>query len=186
MGPDLPRRRFSTAEYHRMLEAGILFSGERLELLAGEIFEAASIGSRHAACVTRLARQFERRIGERVLVRVQSPIELSERSEPEPDLALVAWRDDFYAEAHPRPQEVLLVVEVSDTSYGGDLDRKVPLYAEAGIREVWIVALEQQAVEVFREPREGEYRKVDRVEPGGSVSVLAFPDVELGVGQLLG
>ncbi len=185
MGPDLPRRRFSTAEYHRMLEAGILFSGERLELLAGEIFEAASIGSRHAACVTRLARQFERRIGERVLVRVQSPIELSERSEPEPDLALVAWRDDFYAEAHPRPQEVLLVVEVSDTSYGGDLDRKVPLYAEAGIRELWIVDLEARRVEIRLEPAGRRYTRLERRGRGEGLAPERLPEAALAVDDLL-
>lgn len=169
-----------------MIEAGILGPEDRVELLAGEIYEAASVGSPHAACVMRLTRWFSERVGERALVNVQNPVELGALSEPEPDLTLLVPRASFYADRHPGPEEVLLLVEVADSSYEFDRNLKLPLYAEAGIREVWIVALEQRAVEVFRDPREGEYRKVDRVEPGGSVSVLAFPDVELGVGQLLG
>ncbi len=180
------RRLLTTADYHSMIEAGILGPEDRVELLAGEIYEAASVGSPHAACVMRLTRWFSERVGERALVNVQNPVELSPLSEPEPDLTLLVPRASFYADRHPGPEEVLLLIEVADSSYEFDRNLKLPLYAEAGIREVWIVALEQRVVELFREPREGEYRRVERVEPGGSVSALALPDVVLHVGQLLG
>jgi Uma2 family endonuclease len=180
------RRLLTTADYHSMIEAGILGPEDRVELLAGEIYEAASVSSPHAACVMRLTRWFSSRIGERGLVNVQNPIELSSLSEPEPDLTLLVPRDSFYAERHPRPDEVLLLIEVAATSYDFDRDLKLPLYAEAGIREVWLIALDHRVVEVHREPGEGSYRQTERLQARDTVTPIAFPDLETDVGYLLG
>ena len=180
------RRLLTTADYHSMIEAGILGPEDRVELLAGEIYEASSVGSPHAACVMRLTRWFSSRIGERGLVNVQNPIELSSLSEPEPDLTLLVPRRSFYADRHPRPDEVLLLIEVAATSYDFDRDLKLPLYAEAGIREVWLIALDHRVVEVHREPGEGSYRQTERLQAGDTVTPIAFPDLEADVGYLLG
>lgn len=186
MPPGTHRRPLTTRDYHSMIEAGILTPADRVELLAGEIYEAAAIGSPHAACVNRLTRWFATRVGERALVSVQNPVELSELSEPEPDLTLLAPRESFYADRHPGPAEVLLLIEVSDVSY--DLDRRVklPLYAEAGVREVWLIALERRAVEVYREPEGRDYRWSGSFGNGDSVSPVALPDLRLGISSLLG
>ncbi len=112
----VPRRRFTIDEYHRMAAAGVLSEDDRVELLDGEIVQMSPIGSPHAGCVDRLTALFTRRLRSRAIVRVQSPIVLDRRSEPQPDLALLAPRPDFYATAHPRPRDVLLVIEVMDAS----------------------------------------------------------------------
>ena len=180
------RRLLTTADYHSMIEAGILGPEDRVELLAGEIYEAASVSSPHAACVMRLTQWFSTRVVGRALVNVQNPVELSTVSEPEPDLTLLAPRESFYADRHPRPDDVLLLIEVAVTSYDYDRNLKLPLYAEAGIREVWIIALDRQVVEVYRDPGEGGYRRADRLRAGDSLAPVALPDLELSVSYLLG
>src|SRR5262245_37141744 len=116
MAVQVSRRLFTVDEYYQMAQAGILHEDDRVELIEGEIIETAAIGSRHAACVDRLNQLFSGRVAGRAIVRVQNPIRLSQRSEPQPDLALLRPRADFYATGHPGPQDVLLVVEVADTS----------------------------------------------------------------------
>ncbi|MDX1502593.1 MAG: Uma2 family endonuclease [Thermoanaerobaculia bacterium] len=184
--PAARRRRFTTSEYHVMLAEGILRPLERVELLAGEIFEAPVVGSRHAGCVMRLTRWFCERVGERAVVSIRSPVELSDLSQPEPDLALLAPRDDFYSDRHPLAEEVLLLVEVADVSYDFDRRFKLGLYAQAGVREVWIVALGADAVQVFRRPQGREYRIVRRARDRETVRPVALPGLELTVAELLG
>ncbi len=133
MTPRLLRRPFTVAEYHRMAEAGVLGEDDRVELLEGEIVQMTPIGSRHAACVARLTHLFVDRLQGRAQVNVQNPVHLSERSEPQPDLALLRPRPDFYARAHPGPADVLLLVEVAETSSDVDWTVKIPLYAGAGV-----------------------------------------------------
>jgi len=123
MAVQLLRRKFTIAEYYQMATAGIFLANDRVELMAGEIIEMSPIGSRHAACVDRLNRLFNRLLANQVIVRVQNPIRLSDRSEPQPDLTLLQPRSDFYAEGHPQPSEVLLLVEVSDTRLGCAIGR---------------------------------------------------------------
>ncbi|RME47171.1 MAG: Uma2 family endonuclease [Chloroflexi bacterium] len=180
------RRLFTVDEYHQMAEAGIFTEDDRVELIEGEIVEMAPIGSRHAACVDRLNRLFSNRIGERAIARVQSPVRLSEFSEPEPDLALLRPRPDFYAQAHPQPEDVLLVVEVAETSVTSDRDVKVPLYARAGIPEVWLVDLAEETVEVYREPLPRGYAKIRRVWRGDELAPHAFPDRVFTADEILG
>jgi Uma2 family endonuclease len=182
----LKRRLFTVEEYYRMAEAGIISTGERLELIEGEVVAMAAIGSRHAACVDRLNYFLSQRVGGRALVRVQNPIRLDQFSEPQPDIALLRPRADFYAFAHPGPADVFLVVEVADTSAGFDRDVKIPLYARAGIPEAWLVDLTGDYVMVYRKPSVQVYQDVQRLQRGQSLSPEAFPDLILAVEDILG
>lgn len=177
---------FTVEEYHRMADAGIFTEDDRVELIEGEVVEMAAIGSRHAACVDRLNRAFARTGGERVIVRVQNPITLGLRSEPEPDLVLARFRDDFYEAGHPAADDVLLIVEVSDSSLEFDDRVKLPLYARHGIREVWRVDLASRTVAVHRDPAGDGYRSVTTARRGDTLRPEALPDLELPVDDLLG
>ena len=186
MSPAVARRLLTTADYHAMIAAGILGEDDRVELLAGEIFEAASIGSAHAGCVMRLTQWFSAHLRERALVNVQNPVELSSVSEPEPDLTLLVPRETYYSDRNPAPEDVLLLIEVADSSYDYDRNLKLPLYAKAGIREVWIVALQEGVVYRFREPVGREYERVERLGHDALLSSGAFPDLELPAADLFG
>ncbi|MFP3941584.1 MAG: Uma2 family endonuclease [Thermoanaerobaculia bacterium] len=186
MTVDAPRHAFTVDEYHRMAEAGIFGEDDRVELIEGEVFEMAAIGSRHAGCVNLLNRFFVQRLGDRGVVTVQNPVRLGDLSEPEPDLALLRPRDDFYAEAHPTARDVLLVVEVSDSSHRYDESVKLPLYARHEVPEVWRIDLEDGAVTVHREPAGGAYRSATTHGPGDTLVPAAFPDLKIPAGDLLG
>src|SRR5690606_36131473 len=154
----LPNRHRTTAdEYRRMGEAGIFAPNARVELIAGEIIDMPPIGSRHAAVVERFARRFHR-AANGFSVRTQQPLALDEYSEPVPDVVLVRHRADDYVTGHPTPGDVLLVVEVSDTTLRYDLDDKAPLYAQAGIVELWIADLDHREVVRFANLDGGVYR----------------------------
>jgi Uma2 family endonuclease len=127
MSVQLLRRAFTVQEYHQMTRAGILTEDDRVELIEGEIVRMSPLGRRHAACVKRLLRLLDRGVGEGAIVGTQDPIRLGEQSEPQPDLALLQPRPDFYAQGHPGPQDILLVVEVMERSAGYDREVKVPL-----------------------------------------------------------
>lgn len=182
----IPRRRFTIDEYHRMGEAGVLAEDDRVELLDGEIVQMSPIGSPHAGCVDRLNALFARRLRGRAIVRVQNPIVLDRYSEPQPDLTLLAPRPDFYSAAHPRPRDVLLAVEVMHASRGYDRTLKLPLYARAELREVWLVDLAGRAVEVYTRPALRGYRQQQRLVPGRVLAPLAFPRLRFRVTELLG
>ena len=169
-----------------MAQAGILREDDRVELLDGEILEITPIGSRHAACVDRLNPLFSDQVRRRAIVRIQNPIRLSERSEPQPDLTLLRPRPDFYAQAHPGPGGFLLVVEVAETFADVDRDVKVPLYARAGILEVWLVDLAGECIEVSRTPTTQGYQEVQRLRRGQCMASQAIPDPELAVDDVLG
>lgn len=180
-----PPRRFTVAEYYRMAEVGILAPDERVELLDGEIIQVSPIGSRHAACVDRVNQLFIP-ARPRAIVRVQGPIRLDDYSEPEPDLALLRPRADFYAMGHPGPADVFLIVEVMDTSAASDRTVKLALYARAGIAEVWLVDLNRGLVEVHRQPSAAGFGEILTFRRGQTVSPLAFPDLALDVDVILG
>jgi Uma2 family endonuclease len=185
MTSSLTRRKFTTAQYHQMAEAGILAAADRVELLHGEIVEMSPIGSRHAACVKRLVRLFSQ-LSEWAIVGVQDPIELNRNSEPQPDLALLKPRPDFYASRHPQPEEVLLLVEVADTTVEFDRTVKVPLYAQAEIAEVWLVDLQGEAIEVYRQPAPGGYLSIQIFRCGEHVTGGAIGEVRFLVDEVLG
>lgn len=186
MSIQLLRRRFSLEEYHQMAEAGILTENDRVELLDGEIVEMSPIGRRHAACVDRLNRLFGSRLAEKAIVRVQNPVELSDRAEPQPDIALLQPREDFYEAGHPQPQDILLLVEVADTTAEFDREIKIPLYASSRIAEVWLVDINEQCLEVYRQPASNGYQNVQKLQRGQSIFIQAFPDINLTVDEILG
>jgi len=186
MAMPLAHRRFTVDEYHRMAEAGILGEGDRVELLDGEIVLMSPVGTRHASTVARLIERLRDLAGSRATVWAQLPIRLNRYSEPEPDLALLRRREDFYADRHPGPQDVLLVVEVADSSRRADREQKIPLYARAGIADVWLVDLPRDVIEVYRDPAAGTYRSVETVARVGMLTVLRLPDLALPAAELLG
>lgn len=183
MAVALTRYRFSVDEYHHMVAAGVFGEDDRIELIEGEIVEMAPIGSRHAACVKKLNQLFASALGERVIISVQDPIGIG-GSEPEPDVALLRPRDHFYVDKHPGPEDVLLVVEVADSSLEYDREVKMPLYARSGIAEAWLVDLGNDEVVVYREPSQKGYGSMQTYKPGDAVSLSAF-DLTLRVGDVL-
>jgi Uma2 family endonuclease len=182
----LTKRRFTVGEYHQMAQAGILTEDDRVELIDGEIVEMTPIGGPHAGCVNRLTRLFSQGLGDAAVVSVQNPVHLDEHTEPQPDVALLHPRPDFYASAHPTPEDILLLVEVAETS--AELDRrvKVPLYARSGIPELWLVDLTQETIAVYRDPTPDGYRTSWTVRRGDRLAPLAFPDREFAVADILG
>jgi Uma2 family endonuclease len=179
------KRRFTVQEYYCMGEAGILRPDERTELIEGEIFVMPPVGPGHAEGGSRVERSFHQRLGNRVTVRSQYPIHLPDDSEPEPDIALVRPRPEGYGKAHPRPENVLLIVEVSDTTLQHDRDVKLPLYARAGIPETWLMNLPNDRVEVYRDPAPDGYRSITIVPRDGMLTPLAFPDIAIPCAELL-
>ncbi len=180
-------RRFTVEEYHRMVEAGILGEDDRVELIEGEIIEMPPISSMHAGAINRLVdRLLNLQVRGSVILSVQNPIRLGERSEPVPDLALLRPRADFYASAHPGPEDVWLVIEVAETSGTYDRERKLPLYGRAGIPETWVVDLEREEVVMGRDPSPEGYRTLRIARRGETLSPLAFPDLTLSVDEILG
>lgn len=188
MSVERKRRRFTVDEYHAMARSGILTRDDRVELLQGEILRMAAIGSRHAACVRRLNRLFSDLLGDEAIVSIQNPVRLSDFSEPEPDVALLVPREDFYAERHPEPGDIFLLVEVADASRVFDRTIKLPLYARAGVPEVWVVDLEEAAVELYREPGGGSeegYAEARRSQRGETLIPRALREVEIPVSDVL-
>jgi Uma2 family endonuclease len=173
-------------DYYRMVEVGLLREDERVELIEGEVIRMSPIGSRHAACVARLTKLFSRLAGESAIVWVQNPVRLDDFSEPQPDVALLKPRADFYANAHPTPADVLLIVEVSDTTIGYDRQVKVPLYARAGVPEVWVIDLANETVETYAQPREGAYSVNARAARGERIGGEMFAGQELTADAMLG
>ena len=183
--PRLSRRRFTVDEYHRMAKAGILHEDDRVELIEGELVEMAAVGDKHIACVMDLNEIFVTRLVGRARVSVQNPVQLSGRSEPEPDLALLRTRSDRYRSGVPQAADVVLVVEVSDTTLAYDRGIKLRLYALAGIAELWICDVKRRRVLVFREPEGSAYRHGD-VLTEGAVSPVAFPELAIGLEDIFG
>lgn len=183
----LTARRFTTDEYDRMIKTGILKKEERVELIRGEIVRMAAIGSRHVAGVARLTTQFSPlAVSGRAIVIVQGPIHLAFDGEPQPDITVIRPRADFYENALPGPGDVLLVVEVVDTSVRYDRNVKIPLYAAAGIPEAWLLVLGRRHLEVYRQPEAGGYRRREILTPSATVAPEAFPDLSIAVRALLG
>jgi Uma2 family endonuclease len=181
-----PNRLISIDDYHRMAEDGLFAQDERVELIEGEIVEKMVIKNPHAAGVRRLDALFHRAVGGRVIIDAQNPVRLGDWSEPEPDIKILAWRDDFYAGAAPVAKDVLLLVEIADSSVEYDRRIKAPLYARHEIREYWLLDLPAKVLEVYRQPGPDGYGNVRRLRRGDSVAPEALPDVVFAVSDLLG
>jgi Uma2 family endonuclease len=182
---DLARRRFTLEEYHRMAHVGILTETDRVELIEGEIIQLAPVGQRHAACVARLTRRLIQALGDRVLLWPQNPVRLPRDTEPRPDVVLLRPRPDDYFRHPARPEDILLLTEVADISYRYDRGVKLPLYARAGVPEVWIVDLTHAVVEIYRQPGSRGYGSAHCVERGGTLTPLAFGEVMLAAADIL-
>jgi len=180
------RRLFTVEEYERMVEAGILTERDRVELIDGEIVEMTPIGDPHSAALAALIALFTERLGRRVLLWPGGSLRLPARSMPQPDLMLLPPRADFYRRTGVHAEDVLLLVEIADTSLRYDREVKGPLYAGAGVSEYWIVDVEGHAVEKYRAPAAGGYRRAERLGPGTPFGPEAFPDLVLTVSDILG
>ncbi len=186
MVTDLARVRFSVDDYHRMAETGILHEDDRVELIGGEIVQMSPVGSHHAACVKRLNRLLGRRLGDEAVLGVQDPLRLGDDTEPEPDLTVLQPREDFYEQATPTATDVLLLIEVCDSSLAYDRTVKLPRYAHAGVPEVWLVDLESQVIERYTEPTEAGFLDVRRFSRGMTVASIAVPHLVIPVEAVLG
>ncbi len=178
------RHRLAVHDYHRMGETGVFPPGCRVELIEGEVIDMVPIGSRHAAVVKRLNTLLVRAVGDRAVVSVQDPIIMGDYSEPEPDIALVRTRDDYYALAHPRADDVLLIIEVADSSLNYDRRIKIPLYARHEIPEVWLVDIEGRSLSVLHSPTAEGYEHENRLKVLGSMSPLALPEINVDLSRL--
>ncbi|MFN8526203.1 MAG: Uma2 family endonuclease [Chloroflexota bacterium] len=182
-------RRFSVDEYYRMAEVGILGDDDRVELIEGEIVEMAPVGPAHAGDVDGLTELFVTRLRGRAIVRVQGPIRLDQHSEPQPDLAILrrpAEQPSGFRASHPSPSDVLLLIEVSDTSLVFDLGTKASLYARSGVVELWVVNLKEESLVVHRKPTDHGYSDVTVLRSGDRVAPIALPDLTIDVAELLG
>ena len=179
----MPYHRWSVEEYHQMARSGLLGETDRVELIEGELIDMAPIGSKHAFRVDSIARALQRSAGTSFLIRVQNPVLLSEHSEPQPDIAVV--KDKNYAESHPEAEDVLLIVEVSDTTLAYDRDVKLSLYARHGIPEVWLLDVNAGELTVYREPTEGQYRMIRKPTVTEAVSPVFVPGVTIALAQVL-
>jgi Uma2 family endonuclease len=179
------KHRLTIEDFHKMGEAGIFTEDARVELIEGELFDMPPIGSGHAGLVMMLIRLLTRAVGDLALVGAQTPIVLGEESEPQPDIVLLKPRDDYYRRSHPGPDDVLLLIEVTDTSAHYDRSVKIPLYARYRIPEVWLIDLPHKRLEVYRHPQP-EYAAYQRLEQyhDGTVSPELLPNVTLNVADL--
>ncbi len=174
--------RFSVEEFHLMGEAGIFSEDDRVELIDGEVLQMSPIGWRHVWCVNALTMLLARLARGRYVVSVQNPLIISEHGEPQPDLVLIR---DLPPGRLPTPGDVLVVVEVSDTTLAYDRNIKLPRYAAADVPEVWVLNLPFEAIEVYSEPGADGYRKTARHIRGERVESATISDFAFDAGEAL-
>lgn len=176
----------TVAQYYQMLADGVLHEDDRVELIEGELHWMTPIGSPHAACINYLVAIFNQQLARQAVILPQNPIHLDDHSEPQPDVSMARWRPDYYRAGHPTPADLLLLVEVSDTTLREDRRVKAPLYARFGIPEYWIVNLPQNVIEIYTDPQDGQYRRRVLRRRGEQIAPQAFPDLLIGVDDILG
>jgi|ERR1051325_8962871 Uma2 family endonuclease len=186
MSQALAKRAFTVSEYNRMAEVGILKQTDRVELIDGEIIQMSPIGSRHAACINRLNTILHQEAKENFIISVQNPLIVDDYCEPEPDLALLRLRPDFYEHGHPQSGDVLLVIEVADSTVDFDRTVKIPIYARNGIPLTLLVNLPSEVVELHADPAGPRYRLVKNFARGQSVSLPTKPEITFRVNDILG
>jgi len=179
------KHRFTVADYYRMGELGLFPPGQRVELLEGEIIDMMPIGPFHSGVVNRLTNLFASISNGRWLVTTQNPVRLGRYSEPQPDVVIVSPSADDYTLRHPTPEDVLLLVEVADTSLAYDEGDKLAAYGKAGIEEYWLVNLHEPCVQIYRDPHYTGYATTTVLKPGDKASPAAFPDVQVDITALL-
>lgn len=181
----LAHYRFSVADYHLMLETGVLNEDSQVELLNGEIINMSPIGKRHSAKVKKLRALLGKQLAEAVVIGVQDPIQLDDYSEPQPDLSVLKPRADYYEAAHPLPSDVFLIIEVADSSAAVDREVKLPAYAQAGVAKVWLVDLTKDRIEVRSNPYNGVYQEARIVQRGQEVISKTLPQLKLQADDIL-
>lgn len=179
------RRRFTADEYQRMGKTGILSENDRVELIEGDVVVKMTIGSRHNACVDRTNRAMVMGAAEKAIVRPQGSCRLNLFSEPEPDLVLLRPQDDFYASRLPGPADMMLVVEIADSSIAYDRDVKARLYAESGVPEYWLADLNDNLLICFTRPEGAAYRQIQQYQRGQSIAPQLLPECSIPVDVLL-
>jgi Uma2 family endonuclease len=184
MTVQIVRHPFTVTDYARMLSTGILSEDDRVELIDGEVRIMSPIGPLHAAIVKRLNTLLSRLLSDTAILSVQDPIQLNDYSEPQPDLAILQYRDDFYAQAHPVADDVLLVIEVSDTSIEYDRDEKLPRYANANIAEAWLIDVNAVTVEQYLQPRNGKYLVKKLLERGDTITSHSIAALHVDVDHI--
>lgn len=177
-------RRLTVAEYHRMGDLGMLSPSESVELIEGQIIEKPMKGKAYSAAVSRVDRLLRNRLADRILVRLQDPVHLNEYSEPEPDIVLVKPDPLFYEDHHPEPSEIYLIIEVADTTLKRDRDFKATVYARSGITDYWILDIANRQLHIFRDPKDNQYQSETILNDDATISILAFPDVEISVAEM--
>lgn len=183
----LPQRKiFTVDDYHRMIDAGVFVGDADFELIEGEIVKKMTQGDLHIACVNRLTRIFSRLCGDDVILSIQNAVVIGGISEPEPDVTLLRFREDFYAAGKATAADVLLLVEVSDTTVRYDREVKIPLYAAAGVAEVWLVNLPRRILEVYTQAAGGKYKVVRKYEKKETVSPKFWPEIKIKVSDIFG
>jgi Uma2 family endonuclease len=177
----LLRKKFTIEEFQLMADSGIIPEDERVELIEGEIIEMGKIGRRHAAIVRRLISLLTQKLGNFAIIDAQNPIELGIYSQPQPDISLLRRRDDYYESGHPKPEDIFLLIEVADSSLEFDREIKIPLYWKSNITEVWIVDINNQLLEVYRQPNSEGYQSKQTYQKGDMISPLAFANTQIAV-----
>ena len=178
-------KRFCVDDFHKMMEIGVLIEESGWEIIDGKIIDKIKISSKNAGTVTKINKVLANLVGHQVLISIRSPIHIDDYNEPEPDIALLKPREDFYAESHPLPPDVLLLIEVSDSTLGFDREIKRTLYAEAGILEFWLVNLTENTIECYSSPKNGSYRLVKIVGAGEIAASVTIENLTLEVDEIL-
>jgi Uma2 family endonuclease len=178
-------RLWTVADYHRMAETGILDEDERVELLEGKIIWMSAKGTAHSSAVRRIDKLLQIRLGNQALISIQEPIKLNQRSEPEPDVAVVQIDPLDYADHHPTPSEVYLIIEVADSSLKFDCETKGKAYAQAGIADYWVIDVVDRQLYVFREPNEEGYQSKVILGENEMISPLQFADLQIVILEML-
>jgi Uma2 family endonuclease len=181
----LQLRLWTVDEYHRMAEAGIFEPSERVELLEGKIICILTKGISHRSAVGRTNKLLQNRLGNQAWIAVQDPVKLNERSEPEPDIAVVKIDPLDYADHHPTPTEIYLIIEVADSSLKLDTEIKAKAYSQAGIKDYWVLDVVKRELIVFRNPTTEGYQNQEIITEHQNISPLDFPDLEIVVSQML-
>jgi Uma2 family endonuclease len=185
MATEIAKKLFTVYDYHKMGDAGILRHDDRVELIRGEIVEMSPINPRHNGTINRANRALVSIVGNAAVVGVQGSIRLNEYSEPQPDFCLLRSRDDFYTTTYATPKDILLIIEVSDTSLNYDRKVKMQLYAETGVPEYWISDLQADRVVTYCDPAGVTYQTVREFHRGAHLTPQQLPDCRIPVESLL-
>jgi len=185
MPVEITKRRFDVDEYHRMVRAGILSEDDRVELIDGEIIAMTPIGPRHNAAVDRANRVLINAVGDQAIVRVQGSVRLDRLREPQADIVLLRPQADFYASRLPEPSDILLIIEIAESSLEYDREVKLPVYAESGVREYWLVDLNARSLSRYTGPQGGVFQRIAHHHAGQSLAPEALPQCVVPVDALL-